>query len=235
MTVADYEARRILDDLRQQHAGPDWSTFTNQLERTLRDYADRRTIHAGMIRDVAEIAYGYVAEQLAAPTTERDQLAAKLQGVIERLEERLDQERERNAQWRKAVEEQRILREKREAADDGLIDVRFENSRRHWTVEDLEDIAYRLRLGGGSDDTVVEMSEWFARAKVVDPTLVSLDLARNPEPPRKPEPMRLDPPEYDDDRATGIASWSTARIAGVSVAVGIAGASAFELLLGVLS
>ena len=57
MTVEDYEARRIIEELRRNHAPVyDWDTFDARLERCVKDYADRRTIQAHMVRDSAVCA-----------------------------------------------------------------------------------------------------------------------------------------------------------------------------------
>lgn len=197
MSVEDWEARSILNDLQRRYAGPihDWDTFTSRLERRLKDHAGRRTINAGMIRDVAQEAYGYVAEQLAAPQAERDDQLVKLEGVVERLEKRLHDQSATIRAQADLLDEKRTIREARSKADDDQVEVTFANGYTGWTVEGLEEIAYRLRLGGAVDDTKVSITDSRATGLVADPTLVQLDM--RPPAPRKPEPMRLDPPEYD--------------------------------------
>lgn len=175
MTVEDWETRNILEDLQRRHTPDPWDTFANRLEVTLRNYADRRTIQAHMIRDVAELAYGYVDEQLAAPQAERDAQVQRLVGVIERLERRTEIYQTRTKQLERALSEKRTIREEREAArQDAETDVTISNGYGGWTVAGLEEIAYRLRSGGAVDDTPVEIDKSRAVASVPAPNMVTL-------------------------------------------------------------
>lgn len=184
MTVEDYETNRILRDLQQQHGISDeWDTFTARLERSLKDYAGRRTIQADMIRRVAELAYGHVAEVVTARDAGREAQVQKLVGVIERLEDRVTTYRTRNEQLERALSEKRTIREEREAArEDGETDVTISNGHVGWTVAGLEEIAYRLRSGGAVDDTPVEVDKTHAKASVPAPNMVTLTPATVPPP-----------------------------------------------------
>lgn len=219
MAVTDYEAKRILEDLRTHHAGPvyEWDTFTAKLERLLGDYAERRTIQAHMIRDVAKLAYGHIAEQLAQPQTERDAQVAKLEGVIERLEKRYAERGDTIRRLDAALEEKRSIHEARSKADDDQVEVTFTNGYKGWTVEQLEEIAYRLRLGGATDDTRVDITAHSAKGLVVDPTLVQLDVRRHDT---APQPLRVDPPG-NDRTPDGLphAPWMPGRLAVLGAAL----------------
>lgn len=200
MTVEDYEARRIIEELRRDHAPAcDWDTFDARLTRCVQGYADRRTIHANMVRDVAELAYGYVSEKVAAPDREqaiqREAQVAKLEGVIERLEGQLATAREHRDFYRRQAAEKRTIREEREAArGDGDTQVTIRTDQHGWTVAQLEEIAYRLRSGGAVDDTPVDVDQRRAVAHVPAPNTVTL------EAPRKPPVMPLDPGEIEPRR-----------------------------------
>lgn len=204
MTVEDYEARRIIEELRRDHAPAyDWDTFDARLTRCVKEYADRRTIQAHMVRAVAELAYGYVAEQLAATdreqATERDAQVAKLEGVIERLEEHQKVLRSTNAHLTKALNEKHTIREEREAArGDGDTQVTIRNDYKGWTVAMLEEVAYRLRSGGAVDGTPVDVDQHRAVADVPAPNTVTLEApTRVPNAPSEPHVMPLDPSEFE--------------------------------------
>lgn len=211
MTVEDYEARRIIEDLRRDHAPVyDWDTFDARLKRCVEGYAGRRTIHADMVRNIAELAYGYVAERLAAAdqeqTVEREAQVAKFEGVIERLEKHLATVREQRDFYQQRCDEKRTIREEREAArGDGDTQVTISTGYEGWTVAMLEEIAYRLRSGGAVDDTPVDLDNRRAIADVPAPNTVTLEA-----PSREPEPTRLDSPTHDGPRAR----WSVPRLVG---------------------
>lgn len=196
MTVEDYETKRILRDLEKRHANTtdEWETFTWKLERTLANYAGRRSIQSHMIREVAELAYGHVAEVVNPRDTACDEQLQRLVGVIERLEDRVEVYRGRTVQLEEALSEKRTIREEREAArEEGETDVVISNGYVGWTVAGLEEIAYRLRSGGAIDDTPVEVSQSHARASVPAPNVVTLDhRPKEPAPPEAPtqQPLR---------------------------------------------
>ena len=229
MTVEDYEARRIIEALRRDHAPVyDWDTFDARLARCVSNYADRRTIQAHMVRDIAELAYGYVAEQLASVdrerAMEREAQVAKLEGVIQRLEEHQKVLRSTNARLTKALDEaldeKRTIREEREAArGDGDTQVTIRTDHHGWTVAHLEEVAYRLRSGGAVDDTPVDVDQHRAVADVPAPNTVTLGV------PSQSPVMRLDPGEVEPTpRDFGFLAMAGAVAVGLVAALMVLGA-----------
>lgn len=79
-----------------------------------------------------------------------------------------------NEALREANEQRRVLREarKRDGSDvEVTIDREYGS---FWTIADIEEIAYRLRAAGGTDDTEVKSTTRTFSASVPDPNVVTL-------------------------------------------------------------
>lgn len=57
-----------------------------------------------------------------------------------------------------------------------LVKVKMDKHRDQWTVADIEEVAYRLRMGGATDDSPVKLESGYMLGLVPDATLVKLDL-----------------------------------------------------------
>lgn len=165
----------------------DGLTFEARLARTLEEHAGSRTIRAQMIRDVAELALGRVAELQAQHAAELDALAQRHAGALEgqafthearvaRLEKDRDDWQQLCQSAQKRLDEKRTIRQELEqaaGADDCKVIIATDYH--GWTVAGLEEIAYRLRTGGAGDDTPVDVRGSRAVAMVPAPNLVQLD------------------------------------------------------------
>lgn len=170
------KARRDLSCLRIQYQGrrPAAETLLNEFELILSD------------------AEAEVAEVVRARAHD---VALQYQGRLQQAEKREDDARNlaekfrvNNEALREAAREKRVLREarKREGSDVEVTIDREYNS--PWTIADLEEIAYRLRAAGGTDDTEVGSTTQTFTAFVPDPNVVTLG-QREVEPRPHPDTM----------------------------------------------
>lgn len=106
---------------------------------------------------------------------------ARADGRIEQAERQVEQHRHtadvlrtRTRQLEEQLAEKRRLYEERQESGEE-VQVKIGRSLGgSWTIGDLEEIIYRLRCGGGTDDTPVTVNDYTATAKVVAPNLVPL-------------------------------------------------------------
>lgn len=142
---------------------------------------------------------------------------------------------ERDARIRELSARNILDEERLDLADDpGRVRIRF-NGPGGWLLKDLEEIAYRLRLGGAVDTTVVEVWEYGIEAKVPAPDMVHLDPPAA-EPQTAPERVRWLQygPSPEQALATAIVaaerSWNRQRI-GFATAVLVAVVLAIVVIL----
>ena len=79
----------------------------------------------------------------------------------------------------------------------GLVEVTFRRDplRARWWVSDLEEVAFRVRNAGGTDDTPVELREHSIAARVPDANQITL--ATPAINTRTLPPLVVEPPSYD--------------------------------------
>jgi hypothetical protein len=133
--------------------------YEMRLAALLDRYAGRRTIEARMVRDVAELAVGRVSEVEAMHDRYVAGLVAAHDGELEwhratiaRLTSELDQVRGELAGAR-------VVSENRRRFDDGRVACTFANGSpvAIWSPAQLEEVAYRVRAAGGSDDEAIHV------------------------------------------------------------------------------
>lgn len=90
--------------------------------------------------------------------------------------------RKENESLRRVLEGKRVLKEERERDGDD-VKVTIERGVGGWSVADIEEIAYRLRAGGATDETEVHLSTTRVAAHVPDPNVVTLGGGREIERP----------------------------------------------------
>lgn len=157
-----WEIERHLDDARR--------SYDERLTGLLSEFSTRRSVQAQMVREVAELAAGRVAEVEAFHAAQ----AAAQAEQLERIQERERALHAQVAALHRQLDEKRSLREERDEQGEE-VQVRIARSLGGaWRVGDLEEIAYRLRCGGAVDDTAVKVTEHTATALVPAPDLVPL-------------------------------------------------------------
>jgi len=137
-------------------------------------YSNRRTIAYAMLDEVYALANEAIALAEAKAEARADGRIAELERQREREQSYLETYRTRVRQLEDEVAEKRRLREEREQSGDEVQVHIGRSLGGSWLVSDLEEIAYRLRCGGATDDTPVKVTEYTATAKVVAPELVPL-------------------------------------------------------------
>lgn len=113
----------------------------------------------------------------------------RYQGRLEQAEKREDAAVDRYTEKRAEVidlqhklEGKRALKEER-ARDGEMVRVAFDRpSGFDWTLADIEEMAYRMRLGGADDETVVNTASHEVSTWVPDPNMVRLGLKVQEEP-----------------------------------------------------
>jgi hypothetical protein len=173
-------------------------TYHQQRLADLRDrYANRRTVSRQLLDEATGLVDSALVElqarhetQLAEADRQHGAQVARLEARATRVEDRV-----------RELEAMRTnLRESRETIDDGVLvkitaprttTWRGENSDipRPWTLGELEAVAYRLRLGGGTDDTEVRIKHQHTEATIPYPELV-LDAPAKTTLPEEPPTSR---------------------------------------------
>lgn len=174
---------------------PEIDHLRQRLDHVDSKYQGRGSAYA---REVRELVYA-LRERLKAIEVDWDEevatqkqkwevdLAAR-EDVYNRSLERERAKLEESRQEVAALRRERILDEKRSKLGDD-VQVRFNRpSSGGWQLSNLEEIAYRLRLAGGVDETLVDISTHGVESLVPDPNLVSLDLTRPPSAPEVAAP-----------------------------------------------
>lgn len=151
-----------------------------RLERLRDEYTNRRSVPRQLLDQATGLVESSWLElqarheaQLAEADRQHEAQAARLEARATRAEDRVRQ-----------LEAMRTnLREERETVDDGVL-VKITAPRtttwrgddsdipRPWTLGELEAVAYRLRLGGGTDDTEVRIKRDHTEATIPYPELV---------------------------------------------------------------
>lgn len=173
--MTSYEAFDRLAQLRRRYDG------TRSMARVA--IAEAIDLAEQCVRD-AELAEGARAD---GRIQELDRYRENEQRVLESL-------REQNRQLHAVLAEKRRLNEEREENGEE-VQVKIGRSLGgSWLIGDLEEIVYRLRCGGATDETPVKITDYTATAKVVAPELVPLV---------RPSEAKVDrtPPSFAPDHA----------------------------------
>jgi hypothetical protein len=161
-------------------------SYREELEALRDRFTDRRTVPRQLLDDALGLVDTTVAElqtrheaQLAEVERQHDRVLGRLEVRASRAEDRV-----------RELEAMRTnLRETRETVDDGVLvkiaaprtSSHGEGYPRPWTIAELDAVLYRLRLGGGTDDTEVRIGHRETEATIPFPELVL-------DPPAKREP-----------------------------------------------
>lgn len=160
---------------------PSLYSARRQLESMRYRYGKSRPAATTLLQQFSQILD--IAEETMAKTIEAKEreIDIRYQGRLEQSVRREDDARNlaesfraHNEALRKANEEKRFLREarKRDGSDvEVTIDREYGS---FWTIADIEEIAYRLRAAGGTDDTEVKSTTQTFTASVPDPNVVTL-------------------------------------------------------------
>lgn len=145
------------------------------------NYTGRRPVADTLLGEFDAILDNADAEMLEIIKAKEHDIALEYEGRIRQAEKREDDARNlaekfrvNNEALREAAREKRVLREarKRDGSDvEVTIGREYDSS---WTIADLEEIAYRLRAAGGTDDTEVKSTTQTFTASVPDPNVVTL-------------------------------------------------------------
>lgn len=151
-----------------------------RLDDWAREYDGRRTVAGRMLNDARTLVDAAARHHHHLAETRIYQQQQTHEAEVARLERQATQLRDQLAAARKVqteaqalVAEKTRLQEEREQHDE---EVRIQIGRRlgGWQVGDLEECCYRLRTGGATDTTPVEVHDYWIRAKVPAPNLVPL-------------------------------------------------------------
>lgn len=154
--------------------------YYNGMQSLRRAYGDRRGLVPEMLNRADDLMTKSIAHAEARTAGRIEQAQADADRVVEQAEAKVDHEREmrRKAEERArnlqaTLDEKRTFRDKR-MRDGDDVEVTILRDVSGWQVADLEEIAYRLRLGGAVDDTPIEIDKTAIRSHVPDPNVVSL-------------------------------------------------------------
>lgn len=185
-------------------ADPKRDPIAEQLAEWRERFTNRRTVPWEML-ELAEAMIRAAAEHHrhqyeVALATLREEHAAR----VEVLQSTIDGQSSTIDSLKRQAEERRSLNEARRDAGDGdaEVTIRRDDHLKAWRLSDLEEIAFRLRCGGATDDTPVDMASNRAIAVVPVPNLVTLEhrpTQRELQPVSAPPPpvgRRLSLPEW---------------------------------------
>lgn len=174
--------------------------FAANLRRWRSDYTDRRTVPWQLLREAESLVNQGVAEAAAFYAGQLVEVGRRAAMVDELMKERDVLLAE--------LENGRTIYQSTKAADtEGLVSITVARGISGWTIADLEEAAYRLRCGGGEDDTPVDIDVHSAKAVVPAPNLIPLHTRRE-SPLLRPD---LDIVDRNDSHWLGL--WSAlARI-----------------------
>lgn len=145
--------------------------YHEQFERLREAYSQRR----GLVPEMLEEARGILEQAIQYERGLCQAAVAQMQSEADR-QIKLTYAAQR--QTEKALEEYRSresLFETRAKSGD-LVKVKMDKHRDQWTVADIEEVAYRLRMGGATDDSPVKLESGYMLGLVPDADLVKLDL-----------------------------------------------------------
>jgi len=188
--------------------------IAEQLHAFRERYTNRRTVPWALLSDAEKLVAAAAAYHrdrynttLAALRNEHDRETSKYRSQIEAQQETI-------ATQERLLKEKRTLNEARRAAENEHVEVTIRSDGyEDWCVADLEEIAFRLRCGGATDETHVSMASNRAIALVPVPDLVRLDRPRPPEPPDRPDPLPYPGAVNRGPRRTAL--WRLALLIGV--------------------
>lgn len=164
----------------------------NQYYRRLVDLKEKYKDRRGLVQQffyecvtLVENAHEEAFKQAAEQITRNEGFC---EGKVAQANKRFDEEREarRNAEerYREIYDEmqaKRVFREERSKNNEEVkINLRKDYAR-DWSIKDLEEAAYRLRLAGGVDDTEVKLSEYFITSYVPDPNMIRIGIGEKKE------------------------------------------------------
>jgi hypothetical protein len=158
-------AQWALDSLTYEYKGrrPAAETLLNQFQNILveaEEFIGRRETE---IEDAArERADAYAKGRIAQAEREAQKARADAKEDRESYEAILD-----------AYNNQRQVKETRDS-DGEKVSIRISNGVNLWSVANLEEVAYRLRLAGADDDTPITLDRTTVAAKVPDPNMITL-------------------------------------------------------------
>lgn len=167
----------------------------------LRDrYGSRRTVARDLLDDALRLVDATMADQqnlhdkqaavqLARHETQLAEAERQHSIQLARVDDRLARSEARVRQLEAA---RTNLRETRETIDDGVLvkisapraatwEGKDSNTPRPWTLGELDTVIYRLRLGGGTDDTEVRIKHDHTEATIPHPEMVLEAPTKKPE------------------------------------------------------
>lgn len=174
--------------------------YRDQLEQLRNRYSDRRTITAQFVGETLDLFEAAVTD-LQTEHVARMAEAERQHGIhLARSEDRTARAEKRVGDLEAA---RLAIRQSHETIDAGVL-VKITAPRGHyssgeeskyarpWTLAELEDIAYRLRLGGGVDETEVRFQHDHTEATIPFPELVLDSPSRKASPAddQNPTPRR---------------------------------------------
>lgn len=207
------------------------STYDNPyyrgIESLRRTYGDRRGLVPEMLARAEDLMEKSIEHERAAMSGRIEQAQAEADRAVERAEAKAERYRElqqkalENSQTLSdLLDEKRTLRDERQR-DGEEVKVTIGRDYRGWWLKDLEEVAYRLRMGGAVDDTPIEVGEYSIRANVPDPNMVSLAAPERPK-PELPDTYAKDSALHADHRPMRVGPAMLAvAIATLSVLAGV--------------
>lgn len=156
--------------------------YYEQLERLRDAYSQRRGLVPEML---------YEAEKIMGAALEYKD--AQCQGRVDEAHRETD----RQTKWRLDAEERLREAQQQIRSDHELREYRTQDGVSakvafslpgHWQVSHLEEIAYRLRCGGATDDSPVKIDNGQIRGWVPDASVVRLDLTKQSTQVQKTSP-----------------------------------------------
>ena len=183
------------------------SYHQERLERLRDEYGNRRTVTRQMLDQAVRLVESTTLELQARHEMQLAEADRQHQWQLDRVERRATVAEDRVRQ----LEAMRTnLRESREAIEEGVlvkitspraVNWRGEESEmsRPWTLAELETVVYRLRVGGGTDDTEVRIKRDHTEATIPYPELVL------------EAPTTKSPPEIESADDAAMARWLRSR------------------------
>jgi hypothetical protein len=178
---------------------PDYAAHHYERLHTLAEqFRQRRTVEAQFVARVCSLVDSLVAELRAEYAGRVAGMEAAHEAALTRLQDKVDQvtaERDAATARHQAVVEGRRLQATTSVDEyNGNTNVlirRADNSGDNvWTLAELEEIAHRLRQGGGTDDTLIITRRDSMGAVIEAPEMV---VGKAP-PPDRPAPIATEPP-----------------------------------------
>jgi len=161
-----WDIARAIDDALERTTRKDGlpaGGYEMQLAAVLDRYAGRRTVAAHMLRDCAELAVGRVAEVEAMHATYVRGLTDSHAAEVAALRTDLETERRAVRALQAELAGARVVHEDRRSAGSAFggdkVACAFTNgsSVAIWSPAQLEEVAYRVRAAGGSDDEQIHV------------------------------------------------------------------------------